>query len=195
MTVEVRTLSAGELSGALDSLARLRIEVFRAYPYLYDGHLAYEADYLREFATEPGSVLVAALDGTRVVGAATASPMIGQKREFRQPFTDHGIDPTRLFYFGESVLLPEYRGYGIGHRFFDAREAAARAGGAEGASFAAVVRPDDHPQRPAGYRPLDAFWQGRGYRPVPGLITELAWKEHDGAEEIPHTMQFWMRQW
>ena len=86
-----------------------------------------------------------------------------------------GIDPASVFYFGESVLLPEYRGQGIGHAFFDHREAAARAWGASRASFCAVIRPPDHPARPAGYVPLDAFWAKRGYAPVPGLIGEFTW--------------------
>jgi GNAT superfamily N-acetyltransferase len=72
--------------------------------------------------------------------------MMHQKAAFREPFAARGIDVTRLFYFGESVLLPEYRGHGIGHAFFDAREAAARRAGASAACFAAVVRAPDHPR-------------------------------------------------
>lgn len=193
MTVEIRRLAGAELEGALTALAELRIAVFAEWPYLYDGTLEYERDYVREFAAEPGSVLVAALRGSRVVGAATASPMMGQKPEFRAPFEELGHDTSRLFYFGESVLLPAFRGQGIGHRFFDEREAAAREAGASHATFCAVVRPEDHPQRPEDYRPLDAFWQGRGYEPVEGLTTSFAWKDRGEAEESEHPMQFWMR--
>jgi GNAT superfamily N-acetyltransferase len=167
--------------------------VFAEYPYLYDGDLAYEADYLREFAREPGSVLIAAMADSRVVGAATASPMTGQKAEFRRPLEEHGYDTARLFYFGESVLLPEYRGQRIGHAFFDHREAAARASGATHATFAAVVRTEDHPARPAFYRPHDAFWAKRGYEKLPGLVAELAWKEHGEERESSKQMQYWMR--
>lgn len=195
MSVTVRPLTGAEIAAALDDLAALRIAVFAAWPYLYDGDLAYEADYLREFAAAPGSVLVAAFDGARVVGAATASPMAAQKAEFRAPFEARGIATDRLFYFGESVLLPGWRGQGIGHAFFDHREAQARACGASAATFAAVIRPGDHPARSADYEPLDGFWQKRGYAPVPGFVTQLAWKEHGEAEESPKPMQYWMREW
>lgn len=195
MTLAVRVLTGAEIDEALGDLARLRIEVFRAFPYLYDGDPAYEADYLREFASEPGSVLVAAMEGETIVGAATASPMSGQKAAFREPFEQRGIDTARLFYFGESVLLPEWRGQGIGHAFFDQREAAARQAGANAACFAAVVRLDDHPARPAGYSPLDQFWRGRGYAPVTGLTTSLAWQEHGRQGESLNTLQYWLRQW
>ena len=194
MTIAVRPLTGAEIEAALGDLAQLRIAVFAAYPYLYDGDAAYEAEYLKEFVEAPDAVLVAAFDGQRIVGAATASPMWAQKAEFRAPFEQRGIETDRLFYFGESVLLPEYRGHGIGHAFFDHREAQARKCGATAATFAAVIRPADHPVRPQGYSPLDAFWTRRGYAPVPGFVTELAWKEHGEAEESPKPMQYWMRQ-
>jgi GNAT superfamily N-acetyltransferase len=193
MSLSVRPLSGAELAAALDDLAALRIAVFAAWPYLYEGDPAYEARYLAEYAAAPGAVLVAAFDGARVVGAATAAPMVHQKEEFRRPFEARGIDTARLFYFGESVLLPEYRGQGIGHAFFDHREKAARAAGAQSTCFAAVIRASDHPARPAGYRPLDAFWQARGYAPIPGLVTQLAWKEHGEAGESPKPMQYWLK--
>ena len=195
MTVTVRPLTGEEIGAALGDLAKLRITVFAAYPYLYDGDAAYEAEYLAEYAAAADAVLVAAFDGDRIVGAATAAPMIHQKAEFREPFAARGLEVERLFYFGESVLLPEYRGHGIGHAFFDHREAQARACGATAACFAAVIRPDDHPAKPAGYVPHDAFWTKRGYAVVPGLVTELAWKEHGEEGESLKAMQYWLRTW
>jgi len=193
--MDVRALTGDEIAAYLGDLARLRIVVFAEYPYLYDGSEDYEAEYIREFAEAPGAALVAAFDGDRVVGAATASPMWAQKREFRQPFEERGIDTNRLFYFGESVLLPEYRGRGVGHAFFDHREAAARAAGANMACFAAVIREEDHPAKPAGYRPLDEFWRKRGYGRIDGLITRLSWKEHGDEAERENSLQYWMREW
>ena len=193
MSITVRTLAGADTGAHLSDLARLRIAVFAAFPYLYDGSEAYEAEYVREFAAEPGSVLVAAFDGDRVVGAATASPMAAQKAEFRAPLQARGYDTSAMFYFGESVLLPNYRGQGIGHAFFDHREAAARAARATHACFAAVVRPEDHPARPADYRPLDSFWRKRGYEPVPGLVTHLSWKDHGESPESAKPMRYWIR--
>lgn len=193
MSIQVRPLSGDELAAHLPGLAVLRIAVFADFPYLYDGDAEYEHRYLADFAAAPQAVLVAAFDGADIVGAATASPMWAQKPEFRLTFEDHGIDTGTLFYFGESVLLPRYRGHGIGHAFFDHREDAARRAGAERATFASVIRAADHPARPDSYRPLDAFWTKRGYAPVDGCVTELAWKEHGEAGESPKPMQYWMK--
>jgi GNAT superfamily N-acetyltransferase len=190
----VRPLIGAELQAALGDLARLRIAVFAAFPYLYQGSIDYEQAYLAEFTASPDAVLVAAFDGDRIVGAATAAPLIQQDAYVREPFVRQAIDPATVFFFGESVLLPKYRGQGIGHAFFDHREAAARAWGAAHASFCAVIRAPDHSARPQGYVPLDGFWTRRGYAPVPGLTGEFTWQEHDEAGESPKPMQYWMRE-
>ena len=86
------------------------------------------------------------------------------------------------------------RGQGIGHAFFDAREAHARAlGGFRLTSFCAVERPSDHPARSPNWRPLDGFWQSRGYRRHDGLACTLHWREVGDAEDTPHRLAFWSR--
>src|SRR3546814_19537468 len=79
-------------------------------------------------------------------------------------FLAAGIDVRSLFYFGESVLLPQFRWLGVGHRFFDEREAAARSAGATGATFCAVDRDPDHPARPSETRDLTPFWRSEERR-------------------------------
>lgn len=191
--IRIEPLSGAALTPHLRGLASLRIRVFRAYPYLYDGDAAYEAWYLADFAKAHGAVVIAALDGDQLIGAATASPMRAQKDAFKNPVAEAGLKPDEMFYFGESVLLPEYRGHGIGHGFFDAREAAARAQGFSRTGFYGVVRPHDHPLRPEGYSPLDGFWGKRGYAPLAGAVASFPWKEVGQAGETDHPMQFWTR--
>jgi GNAT superfamily N-acetyltransferase len=194
MTIPVAPLTGTAFADALPDLARLRMTVFRDWPYLYDGTLEYEQGYLRRFSESPGAVIVAASDGPRIVGAATASPMIGHADAFADPFRARGYDVSRIFYFGESVLLREYRGRGIGHAFFDRREAHARSlGGYTHTTFCAVVRPPDHPMKPPDYVPLDAFWQRRGYTRMEGLVGSYAWRDIGDAEETAKPMQFWMK--
>ncbi len=193
--VRIATLTGAALADALGALADLRIAVFRDWPYLYQGDAAYERDYLSAYAASDRAVVIAALapDGA-IVGAATAAPMADHAAEFAAPFAARGMDIGGIYYFGESVLLAEWRGHGIGHAFFDAREAAARTHGFGTACFCAVVRPPDHPLKPADYRPLDAFWDKRGYAPVEGLVASYPWADiGEGGREVAHTMQFWVR--
>jgi GNAT superfamily N-acetyltransferase len=193
VSLRVAALTGPALEAALDDVARLRIRVFRDFPYLYDGDEAYERRYLEVYRASPAAILVGAFDGGRLVGAATGTPMEDHAEDFAAAFAGTGMDARGIFYCAESVLLPEYRGKGIGHRFFDLREAHARALGRSHAAFCAVIRPADHPARPAGYRPLDAFWRGRGYAPLAGAVAEYAWRDLGAAEETRKPMQFWLR--
>ncbi|MEM6758670.1 MAG: GNAT family N-acetyltransferase [Pseudomonadota bacterium] len=189
----LRKLVGAEITAAIPDLARLRIDVFRDFPYLYDGDEAYELGYLEHYAHSAQAVLIAAYDGDWLVGASTAAPLMDHDAAFADALSRAGIDTASTFYCGESVLLPRYRGQGIGHTFFDMREAHARAQGYRQICFCAVLRPHDHPLRPKGYRPLDPFWSRRGYARVPGAVARLAWKDLDQAVETEKPLQVWLR--
>ncbi len=195
MALTFTTVFGADFERWTDPVARLRIQVFREFPYLYDGDLDYERRYLEHYQQTAGSVLVLALDQQQVVGAATALPMVDADAAFQAPFVDHGRDPGQIYYFGESVLLPDYRGQGAGHRFFDERERAARDQGFATTAFCAVVRPEDHPARPADYRPLDDFWRKRGYRSYPELRCSFPWRDPGADRDTAKTMQFWLQEW
>lgn len=193
MTLDVRVLTGPALEAALDAVAGLRIAVFRDWPYLYDGTLEYERRYLQTYRDSPEAILVGAFDGDRLVGASTGTPMEDHAEEFSEALAPLGLPLERIFYCAESILLHEHRGQGIGHRFFDLREAHARALGRSHVAFCSVIRPADHPARPGSYRSNDAFWQGRGYRTLPGVTATFSWKDLGEAEETPKSLQFWMR--
>ena len=187
------TLTGGALRGELTALAQLRTLIFRAWPYLYDGQDDDERRYLATYAQSPGAAAVVARDADRIVGAATCLPMAEAAAAFRAPFVARGIDAARIGYFGESVLLPEYRGQGAGVRFFEMREAHARSLGLSVAAFCAVVRNEGDPRRPKDYVPLDAFWRHRGFTRRPDLSCVFPWKEVGDDRETPHSLGFWMK--
>ncbi|KGM49302.1 N-acetyltransferase [Pseudooceanicola atlanticus] len=190
--IETRVLTGDALETALDDLARLRIEVFRDWPYLYDGDVEYERKYLSGY-THPTAIVVAAFDGPRIVGASTGMGLEVSDEDFATAFADRPEALSDIFYCAESVLLSDYRGHGLGHAFFDAREAHARELGRRYSAFCGVVRPEDHPMRPAAARSLEPFWRGRGYAPLPGVIAHFNWRDVGEADETAHPLQFWMR--
>ncbi len=192
--INLTTVHAGNILPYVDDLARLRIEVFREFPYLYDGDMAYERKYLTNYCQSPESVFVVARDGDTVIGVATGVPMRDENEAFKRPFLEHQLDPETIFYFGESVLRSSYRGRGLGVHFIEERERYARSlDRFTHIAFCAVVRPADHPRRSADYVPLDAFWRKRGFEPQPGLQTTFAWRDLDEDSESPKPMQFWMK--
>lgn len=192
--MRVDALSGPALEAALDRVAELRIRVFRDWPYLYDGDLAYERRYMEPYRDNPRAVVAGAFDGETLVGAATGTPMEDHAADFARALAPTGINLPEIFYCAESVLLPEYRGRGVGHRFFDIREAKAAALGRRYVTFCGVQRPADHPARPEGYRPLDAFWRARGYQPLPGVLATFHWKDLGDEDETGKPLQFWIRE-
>lgn len=188
------TLTGEALRPHLADIARLRIAVFREWPYLYEGDAAYEKRYLGRYAAAPGAAVVLAFDSERVVGASTCLPLVEEAETVQAPFLSAGWELGRVFYFGESVLLPEYRGRGAGVGFFTEREAHARRfPGIDTAAFCAVVRDPADPRKPTGYVPLDAFWHNRGYAPAPALTCTMRWKEIGADAETPHRLSFWLK--
>ena len=116
-------------SEVFEALARLRIAVFRDFPYLYAGTMDYEKTYLQTYADAERAFLFAVYDSEQMVGATTCIPLADETEEVQQPFREAGYDRSKIFYFGESILLPAYRGRGLYRALVAARLQHARTAG------------------------------------------------------------------
>lgn len=193
-SIELLEISGTALGPWIDALGGLRIRVFREFPYLYDGSLDYEREYLRIYQNKADSRIVLAVDADgRLIGATTCIPLAEEAPEFQAPFHAAGIGVSGILYFGESIVLPEWRGRGLGKEFFRRREAHARRLGLETCAFCAVDRPADHPLRPAGHQPLDGFWNSLGYSRRPDLKAVFHWKETGEDAESHKSLTFWLK--
>ncbi|MDD4975294.1 MAG: GNAT family N-acetyltransferase [Bacteriovorax sp.] len=178
----------------VDELANLRINVFRDYPYLYEGDVTYEKKYLETYFNSEYSFILLLQHNEKFIGATTAIWAQDEGQEFRDPFEKYGLDPKNICYFGESILLQEYRGQGLGKVFFKEREDFARSlGFIKYIAFCAVIRPEDHPLKPVNYRPLDDFWKSQGFHLVDKLTTEYSWKDLNSSFETSKKMQYWLK--
>jgi GNAT superfamily N-acetyltransferase len=192
----VTEVAGPDLGPWVDALGALRIEVFREYPYLYEGDLEYERRYLSVYLGCPRARIALVQDDEgRLVGATTCLPLSDEDAAFREPFTQAGHDPADWLYLGESLLLPAWRGRGLGKVFFDRREAHAARLGLCRTAFCAVDRPAGHALRPASHRPLDAFWMSRGYTRCPELQATYRWKDIGEKAETPKALTFWTKTW
>ena len=192
--IRLQNFHGAELAPHLDALGELRIAVFREYPYLYVGTLEHEREYLQTYLKSSGSLVVLVFDDDRVVGATTCLPMLDEGPEFQAAFVQAGYDLSTICYFGESILLPAYRGKGIGKEFFVRREAHVRTLGMKLSTFCAVDRPAGHPQQPQDYRQLDEFWRSQGYVRRPELQATFVLKEIGEETESPKTLTFWSKE-
>lgn len=190
----VRTVVGTAIGAFRDDVLELRARVLAGWPYLWDGASPLEGPQTLQACLDSWrSVAVLAFDGDTLVGAATGLPLADDGREWREAALRAGIDPSRIFHFSGSVLLPAYRGRGLGHRFFDERESHARIiGGFDLTAFWAVEREPDHPRRPPFGRGHDGFWHKRGYSPRPQMAMDRGWSEED-AGVVAHPMACWAR--
>lgn len=183
-----------EIPSFANDFAKLRITVFRDFPYLYEGNLNYELDYIQTYSSCENALVFAVYDGDEMVGATTCMPLKDETFNIQKPFIDNGYDIRSIFYFGESILLHPYRGQGLGHRFFDEREAFSRSfGNYKMAAFCAVDRPENHPLKPKDYSPNDAFWTKRNYIKHPELTCKMSWQDIEQQEETTKTLTFWLK--
>lgn len=182
-----------EIESVFVDLAKLRIEVFHDYPYLYEGTIDYELEYLKTYANSEKGFLFAVYDQGKLVGATTAIPLVDETEEVQIPFIEQGFSLDNIFYFGESILLKSHRGIGLGHRFFDEREAFAQENGFQFATFCSVDRGENHPLKPSEYRPNDVFWTKRGYTPQPNLVCEMSWLDIGETQSTRKPLRFWLK--
>ncbi len=178
----------------IPAIAKLRMEVFREYPFLYIGDEEYEKKYLEKFITAKDAIVVVAWDEEEIIGVSTGLPFTDESEALHLPFEKAHWNVGDFFYFGESVLRKKYRGQGIGHQFFILREAHARSlGRFKYVCFCTVRRSPDDPRRPADWEPLSKFWEDRGFVEHPELVALYPWQEISETEETLKEMLFWIK--
>lgn len=193
---EIEIWNQDRISDQLNSIAELRISVFRSFPYLYDGHLDYEKKYLQTYVQSSQSRMIAIQKQNELVGISSCIPLIDETDDVKNPFIQNGFDLNEIFYFGESILKPEFRGLGLGHLFFDEREKIAlKSKQFHTTCFCAVQRPTTHPLRPTDYKPLDEFWKMRGYEKNEMVTSTFSWQDLGESQETPKTMTYWFKYW
>lgn len=177
----------------IDDVARLRIETFREFPYLYEGNLTYEKSYLEKFCRAKNSLIVIAFDNKKVIGALTGLPLSEEESEIQEPWIEKGFDLSTIYYFNEALIEANYRNSGLGSKLFEIAEDWANKH-FEQFSLASVLRADDHPSKPKNYQGLDGFWNKLGYQKQKDLICNLEWKEIGENTETKKSMIFWKKQ-
>jgi GNAT superfamily N-acetyltransferase len=193
--IKIISFTGSDVNDLIPQIARLRIEVFPEYPFLYIGNYDYEMRYLKKFLTMQDAIVVVAFDGDELIGISTGFPFIYEADNLKEVLISNQRNPNDYFCFGESVLRKSYRGLGIGKAFFDQREAhVKRLDRYRYICFYTIIRPDNDPKRPADYRPLASFWKSRGYIEHPELIGTIAYQEIGETQETPKQMVFWIKE-
>lgn len=192
--MEIRLLHGAAIAPFIAELVQLRLQVLREYPFLYEGMDEDEAGHLACPTLSERSLLVLAQEHGQVVGASLGLPLSDMPDALQEPFAARGEDPARVFYFAQSLVLPAYRGQGLGVRFFIERESYAhKLAEFDLCAFCSVERPSAHPLRPVDFKPLDGFWRNRGFLRDPSLRSSFAWRDRGEQQASEKIMSFWLK--
>lgn len=190
MNYTIETYYGKECLVFCHEIASIRIQVFREFPYLYDGNYEYELEYLNTFFSSEKSILIIAKHKGTVIGISTGIPLKDETENIKSPWYKNGHPVEDIFYFGESAIEKTHRGYGIGHQFFKLREEWAKKNGYKKTTFCCIIRPEDHKHKPKNHKTPESFWNKLGYQK--GNITcILEWKEIDEEKESLKNLNFW----
>ncbi len=179
--VQVEVCRGSDIQPYVDRLAGLRLTVFREYPYLYEGTISEEQNYLKMYSMSSNSILVIARDGDKVIGMATAIPLNETSSDYWKIFSDKKIPIDAIFYLGEMVLLKEYRGKGIGSRIYHQLEKLVKERGLyKKITLSEVDRGGDD----------KSFWKTKGFIKHPELRVYFSWKEIGELKKTRHALVF-----
>lgn len=194
MVISANLLTGLSVEGCLDDLASLRINIFKEYPYLYDGFPEDELKYLRLYMETPDAFVISVKDSGRMIGAATGVPLCYEHEGLVAPFIGTSYSVDELFYVGEVLFYQECRDRGLGLNLLKQIEEYVRTlGSYRYLTCATVVRPDNHPLYPENYVKIDKFLTRTGFNILPDVTSNFVWQETDGVMR-DHLMQFWIKE-
>ncbi len=180
-----------EIENHIEQLGRFRIEIFKEYPYLYDGDLAYERAYLSRYSMNPESFLIVIQDNLGVIGACTGIPLNGEDQEFQNAFAGENRD--EIYYIGEVMLRKDARGKKMGSKLLATALSLIDSRKYKIVSLCTVDRGSNHPQRPESYCSPEYLWTKYGFVKSFNLLAFFAWKDIGQKIETRKPMNIWLK--
>ncbi|HLC06649.1 MAG TPA: GNAT family N-acetyltransferase [Candidatus Babeliales bacterium] len=194
----IKVLTQDELKTLLPFVAQLRVNIFRNYPYLYDGNIAEEMDNLEKYAQHNNSALAIAYYNENPVGFLCGSDLIHYSVHFENSVADlfKGVDLNieNYYYCADIIILPEHRGKYLAPQLFDAIENYAQQKGYTACCFI-TEHHENHPLKPRDHKSLVPLWNSLNYKKS-ALITYASWQTHqvDGTIKLEqHPLIFWLK--
>lgn len=175
----------------IDELGRFRIEIFREYPYLYEGDLDYERRYLSRYLRNDESILAVMNDDKGIIGACTAMPLRDEDQEFKRPFAKENVN--EIFYICEIMIRADSRGKGLGSELLSSCISLIDVSKYKKICLYTVDRDPNHPPRPEKYRSPDSLWRKLGFEKDKNLVVYYHWKDVGDEVETEKPMNVWVK--
>lgn len=192
--VTLKRLNNQEAKNYCNDIARIRLTLFKEYPYLYDGTLEIEQDYLENvYFKSPRATIILVFDEQEVVGFSSSIPLTEEMDEVKLPFINQGVHLDEYLYIGEVMLNPAYRSKGILKKFAEIHESKARELCCKYMLFATVDRDENHTYKPADYKNIEPICKHFGFKKVPNLIMTCSWMRIDTQKNEDNILHFWQK--
>ena len=198
MTIEIKIFIEKDAKSYIEYISKLRIEVFREFPYLYNGDIEYEMKYMKDYTSDQKGMIAVAWKEGEIAGISTGIPLISESEivaEAHDAFKSHNINSKDCYYYGEIIVLPKFRGLGITSKLYEAQDEIIKKWGFKHACILTVVRESDHPLKPKAYKSLDNMWSHLGFFKN-NIRVEFHWPtiQHDGStKDVKNTLEFWTK--
>lgn len=191
----IKSFTGQEAERYIDQIAAIRLNMFKEYPYLYNGTVEIEKEYLQiYFKSSHANILLTFDSDDNVIGFSSSIPLSDEAEEIRAPFIEKQLNCDNYLYIGEGLIYPEYQGKNLVRQAAQIHEEIARSKGYKYLTFMAVDRPEDHPCKPDNYRSTDGLFKHFGYTKFDNMNVTLTWNQLDTNQEATNTLSLWHKE-
>lgn len=198
MGITIEIYVGNESSSYINMVSKLRIDVFREYPYLYEGEEEYERKYIHGYTTDKRAMIAIAKVDNVVAGISTGIPLISESdivADAKKVFSQANINIGDYYYYGEVIILPQFRGLGIAKMLFSAQDTLIEKWGFKQVCILTVVREHNHPLKPINYKSPDGMWEHLGFFRNK-ITTNYHWptiQADNTVRDVTNTLEFWTK--
>lgn len=190
----MHVLKGKELLSNIPELTKLRLTIYREYPYLYEGDPLFEESYVSLFANSSDALLIVAKVGNRIVGALSGLPLDSAQKEIQDVFLASKMKLKECYALCDVVVLKEYRNRRVATILYEEfANQLRKMKRYKKVVLWQIVRAQDDPKRPNDYFSPDNFFGKQGFKKHPEYTCVLRWKEISEKEERAHRFEFWLK--
>lgn len=174
-------LRGAEIEPYLPEIVDLMVEVYRESPFFYEGTREEYLPLVKAYSDSPQGIACVLFDGKKIIGVAAGAPLNQVSEKWQTPFKNESLD--QIYYLGDEVLHPQYRGKHLGSKLFDLfMEEVPKS-----FSTVAFTMMEKSAEEPG----VKGVLQNRGFVERKDKTVVIPWTEIGSKEEVPHKLVFW----
>lgn len=200
--ISLKLLSGQQILPFISDIGQLILEVYKEWPYLYEGTLEEQYDYVQtRYINMPNSLVCTAFDQEKLVGLAMGVPLCEAPTHYLTPFTSNQecleLPLKNIFYWGELIVRSEYRQREIAQQMCDlVLKEILDNSDYKAIAFCTVERSDDfhlNNCKTNDYFSLDSKWEELGFKKHEDLSFNAVWRLVQESHESQHHMVYWVK--